>query len=137
MRSTILTLASAVLAICAFPAAAQYRQGAMRPPMDEAQILAQGTAVQVPLALISDPKHMVAKAAVEDKDGHSVGSVNSVVTDDAGRPNAVKVNIGGVLGVGKKVVSLNARALLFEQDRDLLIAPLTQDEIKALPASGS
>jgi len=123
-----------VAAAAVSPASAQYRRMEMQ-PMDRAQILSQGTAVQVPLMMLADPRHVVAKASVQDKDGHQVGSVDSVMTDQSGHPSAVKVDIGGTFG--KKIVSLNARAFLFEQDRDVLIANMTQDEIKALPAGGT
>jgi hypothetical protein len=132
---TTASLAAISLAISAMPASAQYRHSAMQPPMDETRILSQGTAVQVPLIMLADSKRSIVKANVEDKDGHNVGSVNSVVTDQAGRASAVKINVGGVWGVGKKIVALDARAFLFEQDRNLLIANLTQDEIKALPGA--
>jgi hypothetical protein len=139
MKISFATCAIALSAIIgtANSAVAQYRHSPVRPALDESQILAQGTAVQVPLGVIADAKQTVAKASVQDKDGHAVGSVNSVVTDRSGRPDFVKVKIDGTLGVGGKVISLDARALLFEQDRDVLIAPLTRDEIKALPASGT
>ncbi len=142
MRYSLAMGGLAAILLATSPASAQYRHrtvqprmGTMQPPMDETGILAQGTAVQVPLIIVAEPKQMVGKANVQDKDGHNVGSVNSVVTDGSGRPSAVKINVGGVLGVGKKVVSLDARAFLFEQDRDVLIANLTGDEIKALPAA--
>lgn len=136
MKTLPMIAAVSIAAVAAaVPASAQYRR--QMQPMDQAQILAQGTAVQVPLMVLADPKRVVAKASVQDKDGHKVGSVSSVVTDPSGRPSAVKVNVGGTWGIGRKIVSLDARSFLFEQDRDVLIANLTQDEIKALPASGT
>jgi hypothetical protein len=68
---------------------------------------------------------------VQDKDGNSIGSVRDVVTK--GKAREIHVYAGGFLGVGTKVVSLPAKNLKYEQDRNVLITSMTKDQIKALP----
>lgn len=94
---------------------------------------ARGTAIQVPLSKVSNPKGRLANASVQDKDGNSVGSVRSVITDNDGNPTAIQVDVGGFLGVGTKVVLIDASHLRYEQDRNVLTTTLRKAQIEALP----
>lgn len=95
---------------------------------------ARGTAFQVPLDRVTNPKGQLAKATVEDKNGNSVGAVHDVVVDHDGRPTAVRVNVGGFLGMGTKLIELQATELKYEQDRNVLITKLRKPQIEAMPA---
>ena len=105
---------------------------AMAPSGEETA--ARGTAFQVPLDRVTNPKGRLAKATVEDKIGNSVGAVHDVVVDHDGRPTAVRVNVGGFLGMGTKLIELRATELKYEQDRNVLITKLRKPQIEAMPA---
>jgi hypothetical protein len=116
-----------VLPLCAVgPAAAQGEATG-------AATAARGTAIQVPLSKVSNPVGRLANASVQDKNGASVGSVRKVVTAADGNPTAVRVDVGGFLGVGTKLVEIKATDLRYEQDRNVLTTTLRKPQIEALP----
>jgi hypothetical protein len=45
----------------------------------------------------------------------------------------VRVDVGGFLGIGTKLVEINASELRYEQDRNVVTTTLRKPEIKALP----
>jgi hypothetical protein len=94
---------------------------------------ARGTAMQVPLSKVSNPKGRLATANVQDKNGDSVGSVREVIVDAAGQPTALRVDVGGFLGVGTKLVEIRASDLVYEQERNILTTSLRKPQIEALP----
>jgi hypothetical protein len=98
------------------------------------QTAARGTAFQVSLDRVTNPKGRLAKATVEDKNGNSVGAVHDVVVDRDGRPTLIRVNVGGFLGMGTKLIELKATELKYEQDRNVLITTLRKPQIEAMPA---
>lgn len=95
---------------------------------------ARGTAMQVPLKDVSNPKGRLANASVQDKNGVSVGTVQKVILDADGSPAAVQVDVGGFLGIGSKLVEIKASELKYEQDRNVLTTTLRKPAIEALPA---
>ena len=95
---------------------------------------ARGTAIQVPLSDVSNPKGRLANASVQDKNGASVGTVHDVILDAAGKPAAVRVTVGGFLGMGTKLVEINASQMKYEQDRNVLTIKLRKPAIESLPA---
>ena len=99
-----------------------------------ARPMTQGTTTQTPLSQVSDV-NTLNSASVQDKDGNSVGSVHKVITGAGGKPSQVQVKAGSVLGMGSKVVTIDASRIKYERDRNVLITNLTRDEIKALPAA--
>ncbi len=138
----VLPLAAAALAIGVGAASAQMQSSAKgqspaQPTMSASDMnrMTRGTAYQVPLNQVTDAKSTLASASVVDKDGNSVGSVKDIKTDSSGAATVIKVDVGGFLGVGSKVVSLSPSRLTYERDRNILITNMTKDEIKALPAS--
>jgi hypothetical protein len=95
----------------------------------------QGNAYQVPLSQIDNPRHVIAHADVVDRDGNSVGSVHDVRMNPDGSVNRIHIDVGGVLGIGSKIVALSPAGLRYERDKNELITNLTKDEIKDLPES--
>jgi hypothetical protein len=95
---------------------------------------ARGTAMQVPIKEVSNPKGRLANANVQDKNGTSIGTVHKVIVDDAGKPTAVQVDVGGFLGIGTKLVEIKASDLKYEQDRNVLTTTLRKPAIESLPA---
>jgi PRC-barrel domain len=91
----------------------------------------------ISLNAVSDPKDTFSKAKIEDAAGNSVGSVDEVMLDKTGKLTAIKVDVGGFLGVGDKDVAMKASALKFDPDRKVLITNMTKNQIKALPKAKS
>lgn len=89
-------------------------------------------AFQIALDRVPD-KNMVRQASVRDLDGNSVGTVRDVLARD-GEVRAVKVNVGGIWGMGTKTVILDARDLRYERDRNELTADLSKGQIDSMPA---
>jgi len=94
---------------------------------------ARGTAMQVPIQEVSNPKGRLAGASVQDKNGVSIGTVHEVIVDSDGKPTALRVDVGGFLGVGTKMVEIKATELKYEQDRNVLTTTLRKPQIEALP----
>ena len=121
MRSTLaLSLASA-LALGANAAAAKSTSDA------------KTQAHTISLSAVSDPKDTLSKAKIEDTQGNSVGSVDEVMLDKMGKTTALKVDVGGFLGIGAKDVAMKASAFKFDADRKVLITSMNKNQIKALP----
>jgi hypothetical protein len=95
---------------------------------------ARGTAMQVPIKEVSNPKGRLANASVQDKNGANIGTVHKVIVDDQGKPIAVQVDVGGFLGIGTKRVEIKAMDLKYEQDRNVLTTTLRKPAIESLPA---
>jgi hypothetical protein len=94
---------------------------------------ARGTAMQVPLSKVSNPKGRLMDAGVQDKNGERVGPVREVMVDGKGMPTALRVDVGGFLGVGTKLVEIGANNFVYEQDRNVLTVSLRKPQIEALP----
>lgn len=95
----------------------------------------RGTAIQVPLSQVTNPKGRLANASVQDKNGDNIGSVRGVITDNAGKATGVTVDVGGFLGVGTRVVEIKANELRYEQERNVLTTTLHKQQIEALAPS--
>ena len=95
---------------------------------------ARGTAMQVPLQDVSNPKGRLANANVQDKNGASVGTVHDIILGADGKPAIIRVKVGGFLGLGTKLVEIKASQLKYEQDRNVLTTTLRKPAIEALPA---
>jgi len=99
---------------------------------DQMQARNVPAAMQVPLPTVRDLGKMK-DANVRDEDGNSVGQVRDVVVARDGGARAVKVAIGGFWGFGtKKVITLDARDLLYERDRNELTADLSKHQIDTM-----
>lgn len=71
-----------------------------------------------------------AKAA----DGKDVGRIVDVLVDEAGRPRAAVIDVGGFLGVGNRKVAVDWAALRFDMGKASATLGLTADRIKGAPA---
>jgi len=88
----------------------------------------------VPLTKVSNPVNTLATAKVDDRAGHIIGPVKSVVTGKAGAPTAIHVDVGGWLGVGERVVSMDAKNFTYITNRNILLTTMTKAEVQKLPA---
>ena len=98
---------------------------------DETRDGSMPPAFQIPLERIPD-RGRVMHASVRDLDGNSVGTVRDVLARDGG-VRAVKVDVGGIWGMGTKTVILDARDLRYERDRNELTADLSKGQIESMP----
>lgn len=124
---------SRILVIAAFCSLPLAGVAAQQNPATGPATAARGTAMQVTLDKVSNPKGRLADASVQDKNGASVGSVREVVVNATGAPTAIKIDVGGFLGVGTKLVQIAANDLRYEQDRNMLTTSLRKEQIEALP----
>lgn len=53
---------------------------------------------------------------------------------DADGRVAVQVDVGGLLGIGSKLIEIKATDLKYEQDRNMLTTSLRKPAIESLPA---
>lgn len=88
----------------------------------------------LPLRKVGKPKATLAAAKIDDKSGDSVGQVHKVALNRHGSPRVLQVDVGGFLGLGERVVAINARHFRYLPKRDLLIVDMTQNELNKLPA---
>jgi len=131
---TVILISAAALALCACetaPARAPARVAEHHPT--GAETAQRGTAMQVTLDKVSNPEGRLAHASVQDKNGEKVGTVRKVFVDASRNPTALQVDVGGFLGMGTKVVSIQAADLRYEQDRNVLTTTLRKPQIEALP----
>jgi len=131
---TVILISAAAIALCACetaPGPAPARVAEHHPT--GAATAQRGTAIQVTLDKVSNPEGRLAHASVQDKNGEKVGTVRKVFVDASRNPTALQVDVGGFLGVGTKVVSIQAADLRYEQDRNVLTTTLRKPQIEALP----
>jgi hypothetical protein len=88
----------------------------------------------VSLRNMKDAKDKLAAAKVDDPKGNIIGPVKDVVTGKSGAPTAIHVDVGGWLGVGERVVSINAGNFTYIPGRDILLTKMSKAEIEKLPA---
>jgi len=77
-------------------------------------------------------------AIVHDRQGAEIGQVDDVVLGDDGRVASVVVEVGGYVGIGSHVVSVDARhlAVRHEDAGTRVVLGMTRDELRRLPAYG-
>jgi hypothetical protein len=86
----------------------------------------------VSLSKVNNAKDTLATAKVDDPSGNIIGPVKSVVTNKAGMPTAIHVDVGGWLGVGERVVSMNAKNFTYLSDRNILLTKMSKDQVKKM-----
>ena len=84
------------------------------------------------LSKVSDAKDKLATAKVDDPSGNIIGPVKSVMTDKAGKASAIHVDVGGWLGLGEHVVSMNAKNFTYLPDRNILLTKMTKEQVKKM-----
>jgi hypothetical protein len=76
---------------------------------------------------------VLASVTVKSSDGMPVGTVKNVVNDADGKPSMVDV----MLSDNTKTVGISASELSFDAASNTLVAALSAEQIKALPAEAS
>ena len=88
----------------------------------------------IALTDVPDAKNALSSIKIVDLKGDSVGSVDEIMFDQAGKPSAVKVDVGGFLGIGAKDVALDAKAVKFDPAKKVLVTTLSKEQLQAMPA---
>jgi len=88
-----------------------------------------------PLAVVDDPAETLANAKVESTNGQPIGDVEDVVLAQDGTPDRINVEVGGFLGIGSKIVAIDADDLTYNRDRKTVVTRLSPEDIKALPSA--
>ena len=92
---------------------------------DQPLLLAATTADAV------DSTNLVGKTVV-DSQGKTLGKIDGVLIDAAGKVKFVVVGVGGFLGIGEKDVALRWDQLEVQSD-DRLVANLTKEQLTTMP----
>jgi PRC-barrel domain protein len=87
----------------------------------------------IALAEVPDAKNTLSSIKIVDLKGDSVGSVDQVMFDNAGKPQSVRVDIGGFLGIGAKEVALDANAVKFDPAKKVLVTSLSKEQLQSMP----
>ncbi|MEQ1754413.1 MAG: hypothetical protein ABL973_09800 [Micropepsaceae bacterium] len=104
------------------------------------QVAAPNTAITpaelaagLPVANVPNPGTTLSTAAVKTMAGEGVGEVKSVVVGPNAMADAIILSTGGVLNVGERAVSIEAKNFTYLKDRNLLVVSLTKADIEKLP----
>jgi len=87
----------------------------------------------ITLDKVSNPTTTLANAKVDDRQGHTLGPVKSVITGSTGAPTAIHVDVGGWLGTGEHIVSMDAKNFTYVPDKHILLTRMTKAEVQKLP----
>src|SRR5262245_27278728 len=87
----------------------------------------------ITLDKVSNPTTTLANAKVDDRRGHTLGPVKSVITGSTGAPTAIHVDVGGWLGTGEHIVSMDAKNFTYVPDKHILLTRMTKAEVQKLP----
>jgi len=101
---------------------------AVAPPASQAM-----TATAAPLSQMSPVPSTLANATVQSQSGDTVGSVQKIVTGTDGKAAMVEVALTGNV----KVVAISADKFVYDAQKNVLVASLSMDQIKSLPATNS
>lgn len=85
-----------------------------------------------PMALnsFSNPPTQIATARVVDNTGATVGAVQKVELDSAGKPSAVDIALLG----GDRMVRLGAAQLSYDEPNNVVTADMDKSQLAALPS---
>ncbi len=86
----------------------------------------------MPLDSVENPKRTLALAKVQNANGQQIGEVKKVTVGADGKPISVNVSLQSTSGA-PKTVKVDANELSYDRDNNVLITPLSQDQINALP----
>ena len=108
-------------------AATPAESDAMPAPETDASAVTPPTGATPLKALATMPS--LANATVQGSNGNAIGRVKDVIDGTDGKPSLVDV----ALNDNSKVVAISAGELSFDSAHNVLIASLTDEQIKALP----
>jgi hypothetical protein len=84
---------------------------------------------------VSNPKSTLASATVQNSNGQSIGQVKKISVGSNGKTQAVDVQIKGQSGATTKTIRLDANDLSYDKDNNVLVTPLSSDQLSNMPSS--
>lgn len=79
-----------------------------------------------------DTKKLIGRN-IKNPAGDTVGEIQSVLVDEAGKVKYVVVGVGGFLGIGEKHVALSWDSLTISDNGENVVADVTKESLKGLP----
>ena len=102
-------------------------------PSPESAATNPSTMAPVSLSQLAPLPDSLSSATVTSQNGEAVGIVQKIVMGTDGKPAMVDV----ALATNKKVVAISANELSYDAGKNILVAALTTEQIKSLPAAVS
>jgi hypothetical protein len=90
----------------------------------------------VPLTNVENPQLTLAASEIKNRAGEPIGQVHKVELGSDGSVQAIDADVGGFLGVGERVVSIDPGRFVYVKDRNLLVTRMTKSEIQNLQPIG-
>lgn len=125
MVTRTLLLATAAMVLIAQPLSADAQT---TPPTRT-----QPTTAAVPSPGGADTRNLIGRNILNPQN-ETIGEINSVHIDSSGKVDSVIAGVGGFLGMGEREVALRWSDLQVSQDGTKVVANMTKDQLKALPA---
>jgi hypothetical protein len=90
----------------------------------------------VSLKNVENPKLTLAASEIKNRAGEPIGQVHKVELGSDGSVQAIDADVGGFLGVGERVVSIDPSHFVYVKERNLLVTRMTKSEIQNLQPIG-
>jgi hypothetical protein len=84
----------------------------------------------VKLKNVENPQQTLAASEIKNRAGEPIGQVHKIEIGSDGSVQAIDADVGGFLGVGERVVSINPSHFVYLKDRNLLVTRMTKSEIQ-------
>jgi hypothetical protein len=108
------------------------QQASAAPSAAPTGAVTQSGASSKPVDALANSPQALANASVEASSGQAVGAVQWVIMDASGKAKTVIV---ALLGNVNKLVAIAANELSFDESRNVVVAQMSADQIKSLPAA--
>jgi hypothetical protein len=82
---------------------------------------------------VPNPATSLSTAAVRTTAGEPIGEVHSVIVGPNGKTDAIILDVGGVMNVGERSVSIQASQFTYLKERNILIVSMAKSDIEKLP----
>lgn len=102
-------------------------------PVADSVTASTATGPQTSLASLAVVPSAIGNATVTSQTGEAVGIVQKVIAGPDGKPAMVNV----ALTANQKVVAIAAQELSYDASKNILVASLTTEQIRSLPAAVS
>lgn len=109
-----------------------YAQTAPAQTAPATQNAAPAKAATAPATQGADARKLIGRN-IQNAQNETVGEINSVHIDAAGKIDSVIVGVGGFLNMGEREVALRWSDLQVMQNGDKVVVNMTKDQLKALP----
>jgi sporulation protein YlmC with PRC-barrel domain len=122
-------LLAAVIAGIAGTASAQTQTPSTAPGQPPARTATTKDMTTVPAA--ADARKLIGRS-VKNPNNDTIGKIESVYIDSAGKVDSVIVGVGGFLGVGERYAQLKWKDLQVSDNGEKVVVNMTKDQLKAM-----